>query len=99
VGTCGRFITYEDEMAIDKVFEKGRMHELAGKSVEVKRATPKGTGPAMGRSQAWRGYEQRCDQRGPLEAQGIRGHAQGWNAYGSPPGMVYAGYQVWASNI
>lgn len=44
-----RFITYEDEAAVDRVFAKGRMHELAGKSVEVKRATPKGSGPAFGR--------------------------------------------------
>jgi hypothetical protein len=43
------FITYEDEAAVDRVFAKGRMHELAGKSVEVKRATPKGSGPAFGR--------------------------------------------------
>ena len=34
---------------MDRVFAKGRMHELAGKSVEVKRATPKGSGPAFGR--------------------------------------------------
>jgi hypothetical protein len=34
---------------VDRVFAKGRMHELAGKSVEVKRATPKGSGPAFGR--------------------------------------------------
>ncbi|EIE21707.1 RNA-binding domain-containing protein, partial [Coccomyxa subellipsoidea C-169] len=27
------FITYEDEEAIEKVFAKGRMHELAGKNV------------------------------------------------------------------
>ena len=34
---------------MDRVFAKGRMHELAGKSVEVKRATPKGSGPSFGR--------------------------------------------------
>lgn len=82
-------------MAIDKVFAKGRMHELVGKSVEVKRATPKGTGSAMARSQGWRGFE-RHDQRGPLEPAAVRSQAQGWTAYGSPPGMIYAGpgYQV-----
>lgn len=82
-------------MAIDKVFAKGRMHELVGKSVEVKRATPKGTGSAVGRSQGWRGFE-RHDQRGPLEPAAVRSQAQGWTAYGSPPGMIYAGpgYQV-----
>ncbi len=74
------------------------MHELVGKSVEVKRATPKGTGPGgMGRGQIWRsGSFERPDQRGPLEPAAIRGQGQGWTAYGSPGGMIYAahGYQV-----
>ncbi|CAL8469302.1 g8843 [Coccomyxa elongata] len=90
------FITYEEEAAIEKVFAKGRMHELAGKNVEVKRATPKGSG-ALARSQGWRGYEAR-PERGPLEPPGMRSQPQGWTAYGSPPGMMsaygIAGYQV-----
>lgn len=91
-----RFITYEEEAAIEKVFAKGRMHELAGKSVEVKRATPKGTGPAVGRSQIWRGFEGR-PERAALELPGLGSQPQGWTAYGSPPMMSaygVAGYQV-----
>ncbi len=64
-----RFITYDEEGAIEKVFAQGRMHELAGKSVEVKRATPKGTGPSLGRGLIWRGYDQRAD-RAALEHAG-----------------------------
>ena len=77
------------------------MHELAGKNVEVKRATPKGSG-TLARSQAWRGYEAR-PERGPLEPPGMRSQLQGWTAYGSPPGMMsaygIAGYQVQTLHI
>lgn len=66
-----RFITYDEEGAIEKVFAQGRMHELSGKSVEVKRATPKGTGPSLGRGIVWRGYDQRAD-RAALEQAGVR---------------------------
>lgn len=52
------------------MFSHGRMHELAGKSVEVKRATPKGTGPSLGRGVVWRGYDQRLD-RAALEHAGM----------------------------
>lgn len=41
----GRFITYEDESAVDRVFGAGPMHDLVGKKVEVKPATPRGSGP------------------------------------------------------
>ena len=39
------FVTFEDESAVQKVFDAGQMHELGGKQVEVKNATPKGSGP------------------------------------------------------
>ncbi len=72
------------------------MHELAGKNVEVKRATPKGTGPALGRGQGWRGYDARSEGAA-LEPQGMRSQPQGWTGYGAP-GMMsaygIAGYQV-----
>ncbi|KAK9908466.1 hypothetical protein WJX75_008305 [Coccomyxa subellipsoidea] len=89
------FITYEDEEAIEKVFAKGRMHELAGKNVEVKRATPKGTGPALGRGQGWRSYEAR-PEGGALEPPGMRSQPQGWSGYASPGMMSYgiASYQM-----
>ncbi|KAI8474754.1 MAG: hypothetical protein J3K34DRAFT_382980 [Monoraphidium minutum] len=39
------FITFEEEASVQHVFNAGPMHELAGKRVEVKSATPKGSGP------------------------------------------------------
>ncbi|KIY99006.1 putative RNA-binding protein [Monoraphidium neglectum] len=39
------FITFEEEASVHRVFNAGPMHELAGKRVEVKSATPKGSGP------------------------------------------------------
>ncbi len=47
-----RFVTFEDDSAVERVFGAGRMHTIGGKSVEVKPATPRGSGPtglAMGR--------------------------------------------------
>ena len=34
---------------MEKVFAAGTMHDLAGKRVEVKTATPRGSGPMGGR--------------------------------------------------
>lgn len=39
------FVTFEEDGAAERVFEAGLMHEILGKRVEVKHATPKGTGP------------------------------------------------------
>eukprot|EP00877_Chromochloris_zofingiensis_P001906 jgi/Chrzof1/11716/Cz06g06190.t1 len=39
------FITFEEESSVIKVFQAGPMHEISGKKVEVKNATPKGSGP------------------------------------------------------
>lgn len=44
-----RFVTFEEDSAVEKVFTAGTMHELAGKRVEVKTATPRGSGPLGGR--------------------------------------------------
>lgn len=44
------FVTFEDEDSVAKVFSAGSMHDLGGKQVEVKSATPKGgSGPQSGR--------------------------------------------------
>mmetsp|Transcript_19415 Transcript_19415/g.46792 ORF Transcript_19415/g.46792 Transcript_19415/m.46792 type:complete len:181 (-) Transcript_19415:110-652(-) len=37
------FVTFEDPSCVDAVFEVGVRHEVDGKSVEVKRATPEGS--------------------------------------------------------
>ena len=42
---CRRFVTFEDDSAVDQVFGGGPMHEISGKKVEVKAATPRGSGP------------------------------------------------------
>lgn len=39
------FVTYEEDSSAESVFSAGTMHEIGGKRVEVKPATPKGSGP------------------------------------------------------
>ena len=38
-------MTFEEESSVEKVFSSGTMHEISGKKVEVKTATPRGSGP------------------------------------------------------
>ncbi|KAL8458582.1 hypothetical protein ACS0TY_036195 [Phlomoides rotata] len=38
------FVTFETEDAVEKIFSDGRMHELGGKQVEIKKAEPKRSG-------------------------------------------------------
>ncbi|KAK6125045.1 hypothetical protein DH2020_041223 [Rehmannia glutinosa] len=38
------FVTFENEDAVEKIFSDGRMHEIGGKQVEIKRAEPKRPG-------------------------------------------------------
>lgn len=45
------FVTFEDDSAVEKVFTAGTMHDISGKRVEVKTATPRGSGP-IGRGAA-----------------------------------------------
>ena len=44
-----RFVTFERDSSVEQVFQVGSMHELSGKRVEVKSATPRGSGPVAGR--------------------------------------------------
>ncbi|KAK9862706.1 hypothetical protein WJX84_008352 [Apatococcus fuscideae] len=39
------FITFEDESSVEQCFAAGSMHQLGNKRVEVKTATPRGSGP------------------------------------------------------
>lgn len=41
-----RFITFDDDSSVERVFGAGRMHTIGGKQVEIKPATPRGSGPA-----------------------------------------------------
>lgn len=38
------FVTFENEDAVEKIFSNGRMHEIGGKQVEIKKAEPKRSG-------------------------------------------------------
>ncbi|KAL8512115.1 hypothetical protein ACS0TY_018534 [Phlomoides rotata] len=38
------FITFETEVDVEKIFSDGRMHELGGKQVKIKKAEPKRSG-------------------------------------------------------
>ena len=63
---------------MEKVFAAGQMHELGGKQVEVKSATPKGSGPQAGRGAG----------RGAVSA----GGAYGGRGYGGGGGGGRGGY-------
>lgn len=43
------FVTFERDSSVEQVFSMGSMHELSGKRVEVKSATPRGSGPVASR--------------------------------------------------
>ncbi len=72
------FVTFAEESSVDKVFTAGQMHELGGKQVEVKSATPKGSGPQSGRGSG----------RGTPSAGGYggRGYGGGRGAFGAYAG-------------
>jgi len=57
------FVTFEEDSSAQEVFEVGTMHELGGKRVEVKPATPKGTGPQTSRTTT------------PIAPSGVRGRS------------------------
>ena len=45
------FVTFEEDSSAEAVFDHGSMHDLGGKKVEVKPATPKGTGSQQAQQQ------------------------------------------------
>ncbi|VVA24049.1 PREDICTED: heterogeneous nuclear [Prunus dulcis] len=64
------FVTFENEDALDKVFSEGKIHELGGKQVEIKKAEPKrGGGDFSGSA--------------PKSYGGLGGAAAGYGAYNS----------------
>lgn len=83
------FVTFDDETSVDAVFEAGSMHEISGKRVEVKSATPKGSGPqGRGPGPAFMGRNGMAGGGG-----GGRGFSAGGRGYGY--GMQqYPGYQM-----
>ncbi|GLI59205.1 hypothetical protein VaNZ11_001041 [Volvox africanus] len=103
------FVTFGEESSVEKVFAAGQMHELGGKQVEVKSATPKGSGPQSGRGgprgtasaggYGGRGYG---GGRGPFG-----GYGGGYGGYGAGPygagfpgyGATYGGYGTGYGNF
>ncbi|KAK9800727.1 hypothetical protein WJX73_000776 [Symbiochloris irregularis] len=87
------FITYTDDAAVDRVFAAGQRHDLAGKRVEVKQATPRGSGPQGPRAGM---LDQppgplRGGQPGaymPMPQSALRSPTP---YYGQSPGMAYPG--------
>lgn len=73
-----RFITFAEESSVAAVFGAGSMQEINGKRVEVKAATPKGSGP-VGRGAAM----------GPMAGRGM-GYA--YPPRGMLPGRYPADY-------
>lgn len=82
------FVTFEEESSVDDCFNYGSHHELAGKKVEVKSATPRGSGP-VGPSTG-RGS---IGQRGPLPERPGFGPRQG-QAYPFPGPMGTPNYSM-----
>ncbi|KAI0524252.1 hypothetical protein KFK09_003617 [Dendrobium nobile] len=50
------FITFENEDPVEKIISEGRMHNLAGKQVEIKKAEPKKGGGEIGANGRGFGY-------------------------------------------
>ena len=65
------FVTFEEDDSAEKVFESGTMHEVNGKKVEVKAATPKGSGSLAARQQEQQPPQQHIpmlpQQQSPLQ--------------------------------
>jgi heterogeneous nuclear ribonucleoprotein A1/A3 len=80
-----RFVTFERDSSVEQVFQVGTMHELSGKRVEVKSATPRGSGPVAGRGSL---AEQRMWGPRPMGGRGM-GSFPGQM---SPQGFGMGGY-------
>ncbi|MCD7461896.1 hypothetical protein HAX54_047353 [Datura stramonium] len=81
------FVTFDNENAVEKVLSNGRMHELCGKQVEIKRAEPKRAG-------AEHASENRLHRGGSISKSygGIGGSVEGFDgAYSGKMGRGYGG--------
>ncbi|XP_022885117.1 heterogeneous nuclear ribonucleoprotein 1-like [Olea europaea var. sylvestris] len=87
------FVTFENEDSVERIFFNGRMHELGGKEVEIKRAEPKRFGfdrSAEGRfrgrgnsSKSVGNYDNSSEGRGGYSGKMGRGYGGGYGGYGS----------------
>lgn len=84
--TACRFVAFEDEASVQAVFAAGSIQEIAGKRVEVKTATPKGSGPIG------RGPGLLLGQRLGMPGAAVAGrYPEGMTPY---PGLGPAGYPM-----
>lgn len=99
-----RFITFEEDEAVEKVFAAGSMQELGGKRVEIKQATPKGTGGGgMGGGGGGGAAGPRGAGPGGVEQRGAGGGGRGpgyggrgGGLAGVPFGQVPYGYSMYS---
>lgn len=84
------FVTFEEDASAERAYAVGSMHDVGGKQVEVKPATPKGTGPTSGRptmlSPAQRPPQQRFTDYTSTGPSGGRGSNPLVSPYGAPTG-------------
>lgn len=78
------FITFDSENAVEKVLNNGRMHEIHGKQVEIKRAKPKRAG-------AENAIESR-QHRGGSGSRSYNNFGGSEGGYGGGYGRGYGGY-------
>ncbi|KAJ7951610.1 Heterogeneous nuclear ribonucleoprotein 1 [Quillaja saponaria] len=73
------FVTFESESSVKKVFSMGKIHELGGKQVEVKRAEPKGAGGDYSGSsgKSYGGFRSSVDGSGSYSSGGRNGGKRG----------------------
>ncbi len=93
------FITFTSEEATEKVFAKGRFHELKGKQVEVKDATPRHLHNGRSNSRMnhrmhyGRMHGGRANNRGGMNAPKMYQQPNNLNPYGvDQQSIYYAGY-------
>ncbi|OIT28370.1 PREDICTED: heterogeneous nuclear ribonucleoprotein 1-like [Nicotiana attenuata] len=82
------FVTFDSEHAIEKVLNNGRMHEICGKQVEIKRAEPK-----RAVAEYANGSRQYLGGSGSKSYSGFGGSEGGFSGgYGGTMGRGYGGY-------
>ncbi|CAI9753771.1 unnamed protein product [Fraxinus pennsylvanica] len=95
------FVTFENEDSVEKIFSDGRMHELGGKEVEIKRAEPKRFGFDHSTEGRFRGRGSSSKSVGNYDnsSEGFRGGYSGkmGRGYGGGYGG-YGGYGNFAGN-
>ncbi|EAZ37394.1 hypothetical protein OsJ_21732 [Oryza sativa Japonica Group] len=90
------FVTFENEDAVERVMSEGRMHDLAGKQVEIKKAEPKkpggGDSSSNGRHSHGSGGGHRSSYRGSGGGNSGSSSSGGYGGYGGGYRSAAAAY-------